>query len=157
MTTMRALALCGVVSLLMLAAPFARAQSDGVPMISGEWTGKVTSVYWDQTSGGAVHPKKKFKSAVSATIAQKGGEIIITLTFDSIFPVDTGGGTASLSLSGSVGNYHMSGVAEAGPGLPAVAVSGTSNKKGTSITLKGVAASNEFTQEIKIKIKRTAP
>ena len=157
MTTIRALAVCGVVSVLMLAAPGARAQSDGVPTIAGEWTGKVSSVYWDQTSGGAVHPKKKFKSAVSASIAQKGGDIIITLSFDSIFPVDSGGGTASLSLSGDVGNYHLSGVAEAGPGIPAVAVSGTSNKKGTNITLKGVAASNEFTQEIKIKLKRTAP
>src|SRR5262245_54600113 len=156
-TTMRALALCGVVSLFMLAVPDARADSDGVPTVGGEWTGKVTSVYWDQTNGGAARPKHKYKSKLDATIAQKGGAILITLDFDSIFPVDTGGGTATLTLTGNIGNYHLSGVAEAAPGIPAVALSGTSNKKGTKITLTGVAASGDFTHQIKIKIKRIAP
>ena len=152
------LASCFASVLLFSAAPAAQAESDGVPLISGEWTGKVSSVYWDQTSGGAVHPKQKYKSKVDATIAQNGtGEIVITLSFDRIFPVDTAGGTSTLMLSGNVGNYHASGVSESGPGIPAVTVSGTTNKKGTSLTLKGVAASDEFTQEIKIKLKRTAP
>jgi hypothetical protein len=68
--------------------------------------------------------------------------------------VDSETSTASLVLTGTVGNYHLSGVAESAPGVPAVAVSGSSNKKGNKITLTGVAASDEFTQEIKIKIKR---
>ena len=157
MTTIRALAVCGVVSLFMLAASGARAQSDGIPTITGAWTGKISSVYWDQTADGSPHPKHKFKSKVDVSIDQKGGSILLTFSFNDDLPVDAGGGTSSLVLTGNVGNYHLSGVAEAAPGVPAVAVSGTSNKKGTKITLKGVAASDDFTQEIKIKIKRIAP
>ena len=41
--------------------------------------------------------------------------------------------------------------------MPAVEVSGSSNKKGNKLTLTGVAVSSEFTQEIKVKLKRIAP
>ena len=81
--------------------------SDGVPMIAGEWTGKITSVYWNQTSAGAVRPKQKYKSKLDGSIDQKGGAILIGLTFDSLFPVDTGGGTSTVTLNGNVGNYHL--------------------------------------------------
>jgi hypothetical protein len=81
-TTIRALAVCGVLSLFMLAASGARAQSDGIPTISGDWTGKITSVYWDQTADGPPHPKHKFKSKVDVAIDQKGGEILLTISFN---------------------------------------------------------------------------
>jgi len=143
--------------LALAAAPAARAQSDGVPMISGSWTGKITSVYWDQTSGGAVHPKQKYKSKLTAAIEQKGGSLAINLDFDRDFPVDSSGSTSTLMLSGNVGNYHLSGISESAPGVPAMALSGTSNKKGNKLTLRGVASSDEFTQEVKITLKKVAP
>lgn len=157
MTAIRLLLVCSVGSLFVLTAPgAARAQSDGIPTIAGEWTGKVTSVYWDQTSDGPPKPKQKYKSKVDVSIDQKGGAILLTLNFDQDFPVDSAGGTSSAVLTGNVGNYHLSGILESGPGLPAVALSGTSNKKGTKLTLTGVAASDEFTHQIKIKIKLIA-
>ena len=148
---------CSVAALFVFAAPVARAQSDGVPMISGAWSGKITTVYWDQTTGGAVHPKQKFKSKCTATIDQKGGAIAITLTLDQNMPVNTSSASSIFMLNGDVGNYHLNGVLEAGINIPAMTLSGTSNKKGTSLTLKGVAASDELTHDVTIKLKRIGP
>ena len=157
MTAIRLFLVCSVASLFLVAAPGARAQSDGVPMIQGEWSGKLTSVYWDQTTSGPPHPKKKFKSKVNVSIDQKSGAILLNFSFDDDFPVDSEGGTSTLTFNGNVGNYHLGAQTTPGPGVPAVEVSGSSNKKGDKLTLYGVAVSSEFTQEIKVKLKRIAP
>jgi hypothetical protein len=157
-TTIRALALCGVVSLFMLAAPSARAQSDGVPSLEGVWTGKATSVYWDQTNVSHANPKNKYKSKVNVTISQGAlAAIELTITFAKAFPVSTGTTQTSLVLDGFVGNSHASAGEQATMSLPAVTLSGTINKKGTKLTLTGVAASTEFTHQITIKLKKTSP
>ena len=157
MTAIRVLLVCSLSSLFVLAAPAARADSDGVPSISGSWSGKITSKYWDQTSTGAVHPKQKYKSKVAVTIDQAGAAIEMTLNFNQAFPVDTSSSLPSLVLTGFVGNYHVSAAEDSTAALPAVAWSGTTNKKGTKLTLTGVAASTEFTQEIVVKLKKTGP
>lgn len=155
MTTIRRLLVCSFASLFVLAAAAARAQSDGVPTIAGAWSGKVTSVYWDQTNAGPPKPKNKFKSKVDVTITQGAdGAIEMTLTFDDPFPVDTGTVLTTLTLNGFVGNYHLSAGEEATLTLPAVALSGSSNKNAKNMSLTGVAASGEFTHELKIKLRR---
>ena len=157
MTAIRLSLACCVAALFVFAAPAARAQSDGVPLVSGAWTGKLSSVYWDQTTGGAAHPKQKFKSKLSAVIEQEGGALAITLTLDQSLPVTTSNASSIFMLSGNVGNYHLNAGEDAGLNVPAMTLSGSSSKKGTKLTLKGVAASDELTHEITIKLKKVGP
>jgi hypothetical protein len=157
-TAIRLWLICSVAFSFMLVAPAARAQSDGVPTIAGAWSGKVTSVFWDQTNAGPPKPRNKYKSKVDVTITQGAdGAIEMTLTFDDPFPVDTGTVQTTLTLTGFVGNYHLSAGEESTLTLPAVTLSGSSNKKAKNLSLTGVAASGEFTHELKIKLKRLSP
>jgi hypothetical protein len=152
----RSLLVCSAVCLFALAAPRARADSDAVPSVAGAWSGKITSVYWDQTNDSSVHPKKKYKSSVDVTITQVGPQIEMTLSFGEDFPVDASSVLSSLVLEGFVGNYHASAGEDPTLTLPAVLLSGTSNKKADRLTWTGTAASTEFTHQITIKLKKTS-
>lgn len=146
---------CAALLLAALLVPArAQAQSDGVPPIGGVWTGKLTDRYWDQTSDGSVKPKQKFKSDVDVTIDQDADELTITINFQNLFPIDSAVGVAQLILDGFGGNYHVN---AAMAGAATVSLSGVANKKGTRLSLEGVAASTEFTHELKIKLKKQSP
>lgn len=139
-----------VLAAVVVPAPI-HAQSNGVPPVDGLWSGTFKSTYWDQTSMAAVKPKLKFKSKVAVDIDQDADEITMTITFEDPFPVNRGISVSQLVLEGFAGNYHVS----AGLGTePVVSLSAQSNKKGTSLKLTGVAASSEFTHEIKFSLKR---
>jgi hypothetical protein len=138
------------VSALVVVPGVARAQSNGVPPIQGNWTGKLTDVYWDQTSPGSVHPKKRFSSNVDVTISQAGDQVTLTINFQDLFPVNSAAGLAQLVLDGYAGNYHVNAAMGAGP---SVTLSGWANKTGTRLTLNGVIASTEFTHEVVLKLK----
>jgi hypothetical protein len=148
-------ALCAGLSLSALVAPdLARADSNGVPPLAGSWTGKLTDTYFDQTSGGSVHPKQHFKSKVGVVIAQVDDAVTITINFQDIFPVNSGAGVSTLVLDGFAGNYHVNAAMDAGP---SVTLSGATNRSGSSLTLNGIVASTEFTHEITIKLKKQNP
>jgi hypothetical protein len=142
---------CTALVLAALLAPrAARADSDGVPPIAGAWSGKLTDVYFDQTSDGSLKPKQKFKSNVTVIVAQATGQITMTINFQDPFPVDGSTGVSQFVLNGYVGNNHMNASMD---GAASVTFSGVINKKGNSLTLEGFAASTEFTHELKIKLK----
>jgi hypothetical protein len=143
-----------LVALLVSTAVVAHADSNGVPPLAGSWTGKLTSTYWDQTSGGSVKPKLRYKAKVTVLIAQSNDQITLTISFPSSdgFPLTTNATLSSMSLSGFGGNYHMSASMES---APAITLSGTANKKGTSLKLTGAAASNELTHQITISLKKS--
>src|SRR5258705_9096837 len=44
---------CAALAAFLLPGP-ARADSNGVPPVEGTWSGKLTDVYWDQTSAGSL-------------------------------------------------------------------------------------------------------
>jgi hypothetical protein len=142
---------CVAIALAFFLAGAARADSNGVVPLDGVWSGTVSGHYWNQSSDGSVKPKQKFKSKVDVTIDQDNDEITMTINFDENFPVNTAGGMAQLVLEGFGGNYHVglkTGVS------PFVSLSGDSNKKGTRLSLEGVVVSDEFTHELKIKLKK---
>lgn len=146
---------CALVLVALVVAPnAARAASDGVPPIAGTWKGKLNDVYWDQTSLGSVHPKKKFKSNVDVTIAQTDDQVTITINFQDPFPLNSSAFISQVVLTGYAGNYHVNASMDAGP---AMTLSGAANKKGTKLTLEGVAASTEFTHELVIKLNLQNP
>lgn len=146
----RSLSVALFVSALSVVPSVARADSNGVPPIEGSWTGKLTDVYWDQTSPGSIRPKKKFNTKVDVAIAQTDGEVTLTINFQDPFPVNSGAFVSQLVLDGFDGNYHVSAAMSAGP---SATLSGSVNKMGTSLTLKGVIASTEFTHEVTLKLK----
>lgn len=134
----------------LIAPALAHAQSNGVPPLDGAWSGKLTDHYWDQTSAGSVDPKQNFHSRVDVEVDQDADEIVLVINFDDDFPI----GAASvgmITLEGFAGNYHVS---AASSGAVTAALSGSSNKKGTRLTLKGVIASPDFTHEVTIKLKK---
>jgi hypothetical protein len=143
--------LAGLFALTLFLAPLAHADSNGVPPIAGTWSGKVTSVYWDQTSDGSLKPKLKYKSKVTVTIAQTNDAVTLTVNFADPFPMNSGVSVSSVVLNGFGGNFHLSATMDADP---AVALSGAANRKGTSLSLSGVAASTEFTHELKMTLKK---
>src|SRR5258706_4884028 len=146
---------CAALALAALTLPgAARADSNGVPPVEGTWSGKLTDVYWDQTSAGSLRPRQKFKSNVDVTIAQAVDQLTITINFVDPFPVNSGAFVSQLVLTGYGGNFHVSGAMSAGP---SVTLSGEVNKKGTSLQLDGIAASTEFTHQLSIKLKKQSP
>jgi hypothetical protein len=132
------------------------ADSTGVPVVDGQWTGTFQTTYWDQTQDGFIKPKKKFKSDVVVDIDQEDtDEITMTITFeDELFPVSAGAAVQQLVLEGFTGNYHFNLAMDGGPW---VTLSGSSNKSAKNLKLTGVAASGDYTHEIKLSLKRSDP
>jgi len=144
-----------VALLLMSAAVAAHADSNGVVPLAGTWTGTFSSTYWDQTSGGSIKPKLRYKAKVTVLISETTGVITsMMISFPSPgFPMtSTPSWAPNLTLSGFSGNYHMSAALASSP---AITLSGNSNKKGTSLKVDGVAATTEFTHEFKISLKKS--
>jgi len=156
-TPVRALAALLLVSALVVPAPSyaggALTGSTGVPLIAGVWSGKLSSVYWDQTNAGSLKPKKKFKGAVTLTISQTVGSDALAATITYVDPLPIGDSVQTMvgTLSGNVGNFHLS-LGDQGTTVT-IALSGTVNKKGTAIELTGVAFSTDFTHQLTIKLK----
>ena len=151
------LAAAGVLVALALLSPavVAHAQSNGVVPVAGSWTGTFSSTYWDQTSGGSIKPKLRYKAKVTVVITETNGTISsMVISFPAPgFPMSSTPSYApTLTLSGFAGNYHMSAALDS---TPAITLSGNSNKKGTSLKLDGVAATTEFTHEIKLSLKKS--
>ena len=147
---------CAALVLAAVVVPgVTQADSDGVPFIDGQWTGKLQSTYWDQTIEGSVKPKKKFKSDVIVDIDQDDDEITMTITFeDEPFPASAGAPLPILILEGVSGNYHFNASMDGGP---TVTLSGSSNKSAKNLKATGVSASNDYTHEIKLSLKRQNP
>lgn len=148
------------VSLVLIAALLAptvtRADSNGAPNISGTWRGKLTSKYWDQTSSALLKPKLKFKTRVTVLIVQTGDNPVLSAVIsydDANFPVADGMDVPSSALSGYIGNFHLN-LTDTDP--LAIALSGeVKGKNAKKIELTGVAASADFTHELKITLKRS--
>lgn len=153
----RALAALLLVSALVVPSPGhaggALTGSTGVPLVAGMWSGKLTSLYWDQTNAGSLKPKKKFKGAVTLMISQTVGSdaLAATITYVDPLPIGDSAQTFVGTLSGTVGNFHLS-LGDQGTTVT-IALSGTVNKKGTAIQLTGVAFSTDFTHEVRLKLK----
>ncbi len=146
---------CAALVLAVAAVPnVTSADSSGVPFIDGQWTGKFQTNYWDQTIQGSVKPKKKFKSDVVVNIDQDDDEITMTIDFEEQFPVSSGANVTQLILQGTSGNYHFNAGMDGGP---SVTLSGSSNKSAKNLKAAGVAASDDFTHEIKLSLKRQNP
>jgi len=146
-------ALGAAIALSSLVAPrAARADSNGVPPVDGTWSGKLVDVYWDQTSQGSVRPKQSFRTRVDVDINQDGGDITMTIVFNNPFPIDGVSALSQVVLEGSAGNYHVN----AGmSGVGSATFSGSTNRTGTSLVLSGMFASNDFTHQITIKLKKS--
>jgi hypothetical protein len=125
-----------------------RAQANGVPSIDGNWLGTYKSVVYDLTTDGAVDPKSKFKGEVALEIDQVDGGLSISVDFQPAPP----GGFDSVTLLGTVGNFHLS----MGNGLddPPLVGSGTINRSATKITIRGVYGALNDTHEFVMKLKR---
>ena len=152
------LARVGVCALLLAAALLApgvtSADSNGAPNISGTWTGKLKSKYWDQTSSASTKPKLKYKSDVTVTIVQMDDDpdLAVILVFDDdAFPAADDDDLELMALSGFVGNGHLN---LSTGGAVTFALSGEVNKNADKIKLDGIAASSDFTHELEIKLKR---
>jgi hypothetical protein len=143
----RALAAAVALVAAIAFAPAARAQPNGVPSIEGDWIGTLKATRFDLTAAGAVDPKQKFKGEVTVAITQTGGDLSLDVSFDPTF-----GGFASVTLEGTLGNFHLS----MGNGLddPPLVGSGKINRSATKITIRGVYASLDDTFELVMKLKR---
>jgi len=146
-------ALCAALAVSSLVLPrAARADSNGVPPVDGAWVGKLVDIYWDQTSKGSVRPKQSFRTKVDADINQDGGDVTLTIVFDHPFPIDGASALAQIVLEGSAGNYHVN----AGmSGVGSATFSGSTNRAGTTLVLTGFVASNDFTHQVTIKLKKS--
>jgi hypothetical protein len=147
--------LCAAILVVALVVPGAtRADSTGVPLLVGVWTGTLTSTYWDQTSA-SIRPRYRFRSKVTLTIVQalNDGALAAAISYDPPLPTspspmdDISVGT----LSGNVGNFHL-GLADEGATL-SIALSGAVNARATSMRLAGVATSSSYTHELIIKLR----
>ena len=145
-----------VLMIALLAAGVTQADSNGAPNISGTWRGKLTSKYWDQTSSALLKPKLKFKTGVTVLIVQTGDNPVLSAVIsydDENLPVSDGMNVPSSALSGYVGNFHLN-LTDTDP--LAIALSGEiKGKNASKIELNGVAASGDFTHELKITLKRS--
>jgi hypothetical protein len=140
-------------ALLFASVSVAHAQSNGVPPIDGEWRGKIKGIYYDQTSEGSLQPKQKYKDRVDVVIDQEVGDIDFDITFENGLPSGSGIAVLTAELDGTVGNYHLS-IAQTVES-PAIVGSGKINKKGNVIVIRGIAASDDYTHEFWIKLKKT--
>jgi hypothetical protein len=146
------------VALLFNAVAFgssARAESDGVPFLDGTWSGKVKGVIYDQTNGGSNNPKHKYKDRVSVEIFQDNGEgdYDMEITFDDGLPTSGTTTTTFVTLDGYVGNYHASLISEPAA-VPALVGSGKVDKKGKRLKMKIFVATEDYTVEFELKLKR---
>jgi hypothetical protein len=152
---MRLAAARALVALLLFSAAVAHADSNGVVPIAGTWTGTLSSSYWDQTSGGSVRPKLRYKAKVTVVIAETNGTItsmIISFPNPGLPMTSTPSFAPQMTLSGFSGNYHTSAALDSNP---AITLSGSTNKKGTSLKMTGVAATTDFTHELKISLRKS--
>lgn len=153
MTKTRLAAARVLVALLLCTAVVAHAASDGVPPVAGTWVGKLSSVYWDQTSAGSIRPRLRYKTRVSVSIVQNQDAVTMTITFpQGDFPLTASSMLSQMTLNGFAGNYHLNAAMDS---APAITLSGTTNRRGTALTLTGVAASTELTHELRISLKKT--
>lgn len=141
------------VALALLLAPVARADSDGVPSISGEWRGKITARYWDQTNDAALHPKLRYRDRIDVVVDQIDEDLEMNVTFEDGMPAMTDLVLLNAVLEGYVGNYHLS-VARV-QDEPHIVGSGQINRRGNRIKIRGTAASADFTMEFLIHLKKT--
>jgi hypothetical protein len=77
-------------------------------------------------------------------------QLAAILMYADALPTSPSTTVPAIALSGFVGNFHLS-LSDANP---AVTLSGTVNRKGTSIELNGVLATDSMTYEILVKLKR---
>jgi hypothetical protein len=131
--------------------------STGLPLLAGTWSGKLTSVYFDQTAAGFSSSKHKFKTNVTLVIAQTVGDdaLAATISYNPGLPITANDLVTVGTLSGTVGNHHLN-LSDQAVSLT-IALSGSVNKKANSIKLTGVGASTDYTHEITIKLKLQNP
>src|SRR5262245_33849505 len=146
------------VALLFNAVAFgtsARADSDGVPFLDGTWSGKVKGVIYNQTNAGSNNPKTKYKDRVSDEMFQDNGErdYDIEITFTNGLPTSPTTTTTFVTLDGYVGNYHASLISEPDT-QPALVGSGKVDKKGKRLKMKIFVATEDYTVEFDLKLKR---
>jgi hypothetical protein len=141
-----------VLACVLLLPSVTIADSTGVPFVAGTWRGTLKSQYFDQSVAGSLHPKNKFKTKVTVTIAQTGDgpELAAMITYDDGLPTSSNTTIGVSALNGFVGNFHLS-LANTGP---AWALSGSVNNKANTIELRGVMANDTLTHEIDIHLKK---
>jgi hypothetical protein len=129
------------------------ADSNGAPNIAGTWRGTLQSRYWDQTSSAATKPKLKFKTKVTVTIVQANDDpaLAVVIAFDDDFPAADGNQLAVAALSGFIGNGHCS-LSDSEPVV--FTFSCDSNKNANHLKMVGVAATGDFTHELKMSLKK---
>ncbi len=144
---------CFVVALALVLAAESRAQSSGVPYLDGSWSGKISAKIYDQTIGGSNDSRIKYKSKVDVEIIQApdSPDLIVSITFDEPLPTGDGSSVSEITLSGSVGNFHMNVVGADDD--PVLVGSGDIDKKAKKIRMEGTAATSEYTTEFKLKLK----
>jgi len=154
--SLRGTAFRGVTGLTLAAAlllpSLTLADSTGVPFLAGSWHGDLKSDYFDQSVAGSLDPKNKFKTKVTMMIAQgeSSDELAVVLSFNDGLPTSSSTTVSVSAFNGFVGNFHLN----LSGNSPTTALSGKINKKGTSIELNGVIATDSVTHEVQIKLKR---
>lgn len=141
-----------LVAALLCLASVARAESDGVPFVDGDWTGKIKAVYYDQTNEGSNRPKHHYRDKVDVVIDQDAGEIEFDVTFDEGLPTSSGTTIVNAVLEGFVGNYHLS-IAQFEE-QPLLVASGQVTKNGKKMKIRGTAATADYTIEFQIQLKK---
>ncbi len=144
---------CFVAALALVLATEARAQSSGVPYLDGAWSGKISAKVYDQTIGGSNDSRRKYKSKVDVEILQapNSPDLIVSITFEDALPTGDGSSVSQLTVTGSVGNFHMNIVGVDDD--PLLVGSGDIDKKAKKIRMEGTAATSEYTLEFKLKLK----
>ena len=143
-----------LVVLALFCASIARAESDGVPFIDGNWTGKIKATYYDPTNEGSNRRKQKYKDRVDVVIDQGVGDFNFDITFQEGLPVSGSVAVTTVELEGFVGNGHLS-IAQPDPEtVPLLVGSGRINNKARKMKIKGVAATEDYTIEFEIQLKK---
>jgi hypothetical protein len=135
--------------------PSARAESDGVPFLDGNWTGKVKGIYYDQTNGGSNDPRQRYRDRVSVEIFQDNGEgdYDMEITFDDGLPTSSTTTLTFVELDGYVGNFHASLISEPAA-VPAFVGSGKVTRNGKRLKMKVFVATEDYTVELDLKLKK---